>query len=69
MECDAGTLSGAARQTVRGIAHVTELGFRLGLVGAAAFVGLGIIAAATIGTRRVKRSELPHRAPQPQPQT
>jgi MFS family permease len=45
------------------------LGFHLGFLGAAAFVGLGIIAAATIGTRRVKRSPLPHRARQPEPQT
>jgi len=28
-------------------------------------VGLGIIAAATIGARRVKRSRLPHRAARP----
>jgi predicted MFS family arabinose efflux permease len=45
------------------------LGFHVGFLGAAAFVGLGIIAAATIGTRRVKRSQLPHRAPEPQPET
>jgi MFS family permease len=42
-------------------------GFHLGFLGAAGFVLLGIIAAATIGTRRVKRSQLPHRAPQPSP--
>jgi EmrB/QacA subfamily drug resistance transporter len=45
------------------------LGFRLGFLGAAAFALLGIIAAATIGTRGVNRSELPHQNPQPQPQT
>jgi hypothetical protein len=44
-------------------------GFHLGFLGAAAFVGLGIIAAATIGTRRGKRSQLPHPAAQPEPQT
>jgi hypothetical protein len=45
------------------------LGFHLGFLGAAAFVLLAIIAAATIGTRHGKRSELPHQNPQPQPQT
>jgi EmrB/QacA subfamily drug resistance transporter len=44
-------------------------GFQLGYLGAAAFVGLGIIAAAAIGTRHVRRSQLAHPAPQPQPQT
>ena len=35
------------------------LGFHLGFLGAAAFALLGIIAAATIGTRRGKRSQVP----------
>jgi EmrB/QacA subfamily drug resistance transporter len=43
------------------------LGFHLGFLGAAAFVGLGIIAAATIGTRHARRSRLAYAAPQPQP--
>src|SRR5262249_47087437 len=38
------------------------LGFHLGFLGAAAFALLGIVAAATIGTRHVKRSPLPHPA-------
>ena len=45
------------------------LGFHLGFLGAAGFALLGIIAAATIGTRRVKRSQLrtePH-SPSPKP--
>ena len=45
------------------------LGFHLGFLGAAAFVGLAIIAAATIGTRRGKRGQVPQPAPEPEPQT
>ena len=45
------------------------LGFHLGFLGAAAFVGLAIIAAATIGTRRGKRGLAPQPAPEPEPQT
>ena len=44
---------------------MTRLG-HVAFLGAAAFLGLGIIGA-TIGTRHVKRSQLPHRAPQPGP--
>jgi hypothetical protein len=46
-----------------------KIGFHTGFRGAAGFAGLGIIATATIGTRRVRRSQRPHRAPRPQPQT
>jgi EmrB/QacA subfamily drug resistance transporter len=53
----------------RAVSQALTLGFHRGFLGAAAFVGLGIIAAATIGTRHVKRSRVAHRAPQPQPQT
>ena len=45
------------------------LGFHRGFLGAAAFALLGIIAAASIGTRRGKRSRLPQPARQPQPHT
>jgi hypothetical protein len=45
------------------------LGFRLGLLGAAAFVLLAIIAAAAVGTRRTNRSQLSPPALQPEPQT
>jgi EmrB/QacA subfamily drug resistance transporter len=45
------------------------LGFHLGFLGAGAFALLGIIAAATIGTRRGKRSPVPHPARGPEPQT
>jgi hypothetical protein len=45
------------------------LGFHLGFLGAAAFALLGIIAAATIGTRHGKRSQLPQPAPHPEAQT
>src|SRR5262249_57248735 len=45
------------------------LGFQLGFRGAAAFALLGIVAAATIGTRHVKRSQLPQPARHPEPQT
>jgi MFS family permease len=45
------------------------LGFHLGFLGAAAFAGLGIIAAATIGTRHSTRSRLPQPAGQPEPQS
>jgi EmrB/QacA subfamily drug resistance transporter len=45
------------------------LGFHLGFLGAAAFALLGIIAAATIGTRRGKRSQVPRPARGPEPQT
>src|SRR5499427_2061077 len=38
------------------------LGFHLGFLGAAAFAGLGIVAAAVIGTRHGKRSRLPQPA-------
>jgi EmrB/QacA subfamily drug resistance transporter len=44
------------------------LGFHLGFLGAAAFVLLGIIAAATIGTGRGKRREVPQPRRQPEPQ-
>jgi MFS family permease len=43
------------------------LGFHLGFLGAAAFVLLGILAAATIGTRRSERTGLAQRARQPEP--
>jgi MFS family permease len=42
------------------------LGFHLGFLGAAAFAGLGIIAAATIGTSHGKRSLLPQPAAYPE---
>src|SRR5262245_51707921 len=45
------------------------LGFHLGFLGAAGFALLGIIAAATIGTRHGKRSQRPHPAGYPEPQT
>jgi EmrB/QacA subfamily drug resistance transporter len=45
------------------------LGFNLGFLAAAGFVVLGIIAAATIGTRRGKRSQVPQPAREPEPQT
>ena len=45
------------------------LGFHLGFLGAAAFVLLGIIAAATIGTSPGKRSQLPQPAGHPEPHT
>jgi EmrB/QacA subfamily drug resistance transporter len=45
------------------------LGFRLGFLGAAAFALLGIIAAATIGTRHGKRSQLPQPARHAEPST
>jgi hypothetical protein len=45
------------------------LGFRLGFLGAAAFVLLAILAAATIGTRHEKRSRRPRPARHPEPQT
>jgi EmrB/QacA subfamily drug resistance transporter len=44
------------------------LGFHSGFLGAAGFAGLGIIAAASIGTRRVKRGQLPQRARRTEPQ-
>jgi MFS family permease len=44
------------------------LGFRLGFLGAAAFVLLGIIAAATIGTRQGRRSQRPQPARHAEPQ-
>ena len=49
------------------INQALTLGFHSAFLGAAGFVGLGIIAAATIGIRHSKRSQLPHRAPQPGP--
>ena len=49
------------------INQALTLGFHSAFLGAAGFVGLGIIAAATIGIRHSKRSQLPHRAPQPSP--
>ena len=45
------------------------LGFHLGFLGAAGFVLLGIIAAATIGTRHGKRSQVPLPAGPPEPHT
>ena len=45
------------------------LGFHTAFLGAAGFVGLGIIAAATIGTRHGKRSRLPQLARHPEPHT
>src|SRR6516164_3877646 len=45
------------------------LGFRVGFLGAAGFVLLGIIAAASIGTRHGKRSRLPQPARHPEPRT
>jgi MFS family permease len=45
------------------------LGFQLGFLAAAAFALLGIIAAATIGTRRGKRSQLLRPAQRPEPHT
>jgi hypothetical protein len=51
------------------VSEALTLGFHTGFLGAAGFVVLGIIAAATIGTRRVKRSQAARRARQPEPQT
>jgi EmrB/QacA subfamily drug resistance transporter len=51
------------------VGQALTLGFHIAFLGAAGFVGLGIIAAATIGTRHVRRSHLAHQAPQRQPQT
>jgi len=45
------------------------LGFRLGFLGAAGFALLGIVAAATIGTRQGRRSQRPHPARHAEPQT
>ena len=45
------------------------LGFHLGFLGAAAFALLGIIAAATIGTRHGKRSQRPQPTRHAEPQT
>ena len=44
-------------------------GFHIAFLGAAGFVLLGIIAAASIGTRHGKRSRLPQQARHPEPQT
>jgi EmrB/QacA subfamily drug resistance transporter len=51
------------------VGQALTLGFHVAFLGAAGFVGLGIIAAAAIGTVRVRRSGLAHPAQQPQPQT
>jgi EmrB/QacA subfamily drug resistance transporter len=51
------------------INQALTLGFHTAFLAAAGFVLLAIIAAATIGTRHVRRSELPQPAPQPEPQT
>jgi EmrB/QacA subfamily drug resistance transporter len=51
------------------INQALTLGFHTAFLGAAGFVLLRIIAAATIGTRQGKRSRLPQPAPQPQPQS
>jgi len=51
------------------VGQALTLGFHVAFLGAAGFVGLGIIVAATVGTRHVGRSRLAHPAPQPQPQT
>jgi EmrB/QacA subfamily drug resistance transporter len=45
------------------------LGFHIGFLAAAGFVLLGIVAAATIGTRHGKRSHLPRPARAPEPRT
>jgi hypothetical protein len=52
-----------------GFGQSLTLGFHRGFLGAAAFVGLAIIAAATIGTRRGERSRLPQLARHPEPHT
>src|SRR5215468_3869809 len=49
------------------IGQSRTLGFHLGFLGAAGFALLGIIAAATIGTRHGKRSRLPEPAAHPEP--
>jgi sugar phosphate permease len=51
------------------INQALTLGFRLGFLAAAGFVLLAIIAAATIGTRPGKRSQLPQPARHPEPHT
>jgi EmrB/QacA subfamily drug resistance transporter len=51
------------------INQALTLGFHTAFLAAAAFTLLAIIAAATIGTRHVTRSQLPQPARQPEPQT
>jgi EmrB/QacA subfamily drug resistance transporter len=51
------------------INQALTLGFHTAFLAAAGFVLLAIIAAASIGTRHVRRSQLPQPAPQPEPQT
>ena len=51
------------------IDQALTLGFRTAFLAAAGFVLLAIIAAASIGTRHVRRSENPQPAGQPEPQT
>jgi len=51
------------------INQALTLGFHSAFLAAAGFTLLAIIAAASIGTRHVRRSQLPQPAPQPEPQT